>query len=101
VKEYPHFDKFVTEFDSLIISIEVSSNNGNEINNQFIYFPRHPVFHYLAKNTREDIMMKVERGTQRDKQISLIGMKEEVKEEIYLNYSLNYYKFDLKLPLRD
>lgn len=36
--------------------------------------------------------MRVERGTQRDKQISLINMKEEVKEEIYLNYTLNYNK---------
>lgn len=83
------------------MSIEVSANNGNEVSNQFVYFPRHPVFHYLAKNTREDIMMRVERGTQRDKQISLIGMKEEVKEEIYLNYSLNYYKFEMKLPLKE
>ena len=29
MKEYPHFDKFVTEFDQLILSIEVLSNNGN------------------------------------------------------------------------
>lgn len=28
-------------------------------------------------------------------------MKEEVKEEIYLNYSLNYYKFEMKLPLKE
>jgi len=46
-------------------------------------------------------MMRVERGTQRDKQISLIGMKEEVKEEIYLNYTLNYNKVEWKLPLRE
>ena len=100
-EEYPHFDKFVTEFEQLILSIEVSSNNGNEINNQFVYFPKHPVFQYLAKNTREDIMMRVQRDTQRDKQISLIGMKEEVKDEIELNYTLNYFKFSMKLPYID
>ena len=48
--------------------------------NQYIYFPNQPVFEYLAGDTRNDIMIRVQRETQRDKQISLINMKEEVKE---------------------
>jgi hypothetical protein len=39
---------------------------------QYIYFPNHPVFNYLAQDTRNDIMMRVKRETQRDKQISLL-----------------------------
>lgn len=59
-------------FNRLILSIEVSSFNGKEVGLQYIYFPNHPVFNYLAQDTRDDIMMRVKRETQRDKQISLL-----------------------------
>lgn len=50
----------------------MSSFNGKEVGLQYIYFPNHPVFNYLAQDTRDDIMMRVKRETQRDKQISLL-----------------------------
>ena len=45
-------------------------------------------------------MMRVQRETQRDKQISLIGMKEEVEAEIRLNYDLKYNKISWNIPFK-
>ena len=81
---------FLSQFDELILSIEISCNNGNEKGFQFIYFPHHPIFKQLADDTCDSIMMRVKRETQRDKLITLLSYQEEVYEEINLNYSLKY-----------
>ena len=56
----------------------MSCNNGRSVDFQFIYFPSHPIFDYLADETRNSIMMEVDRGTQRDKLISLLKFREDV-----------------------
>lgn len=72
VEGYESIEAFLEKFNKLILSIEVSSFNGKEVGLQYIYFPNHPVFSYLASDTKNDIMMRVKRETQRDKQISLL-----------------------------
>jgi hypothetical protein len=66
----------LNEFNGLILSIEISSHNGKEKGFQYIYFPKHPVFSYLAADTKDSIMMGVKRETQRDKQITLLQVRE-------------------------
>lgn len=39
--------------------------------------------------------MKVDRGTQRDKLISLIGFKDEIYREVEWNYQLKYENIKL------
>jgi hypothetical protein len=39
------------------------------------FFPRHKVFRYLSRTTRTTIMEEVDRSTQRDKIIGLLGTK--------------------------
>ena len=87
---YDHITKFITLFEGLIRSIEICSNNGKEISLQYVYFPNHPIFNKLSSDTRDDIMFRVKRGTQRDKLISLLEMKEEVAKEVNLNFTLQY-----------
>lgn len=77
-EEYPFIDTFFFIFNELLLQIEVSLDNGDTTDFQYIYFPNHPVFKYLAGETKDSIMMKVNRGTQRDKLTSLIGFKNEV-----------------------
>lgn len=79
-------------FEGLIIQIEVSSYNGREETFQNLYFPNHPVFSYLAEDTKDSIMLQVSRDTQRDKLTSLFGFYENIMEEIEQNYELNYWK---------
>lgn len=71
---YDHIAKFMTLFETLIRSIEVSSNNGQEVGLQYVYFPNHPIFNKLSSDTRDDIMFRVTRGTQRDKLTSLLKL---------------------------
>lgn len=77
-------------FEDLILSIEVSAENGKTQSFQFIYFPKHPVFAELSNETRDDIMMIVKRDTQRDKQITLLETYKVVEAEIELNYQLKF-----------
>lgn len=49
---------------------------------QNVYFPKHPVFSYLASDTCNAIMMEVNRSNRRDKLISLFGFYDELKDEI-------------------
>jgi len=49
---------------------------------QTLFFPRHKVFRYLSRSTRNNIMEEVDRSTQRDKIIGLLGTKEAINEEI-------------------
>lgn len=76
----------------MIIQIEVSSYNGRETTFQNLYFPHHPVFKYLAEDSKDSIMLEVSRDTQRDKLISLFSYYQNIKEEIEQNYELNYLK---------
>jgi hypothetical protein len=43
--------------------------------NQTLFFPRHKVFNYLSRSTRNIIMEEVDRSTQRDKIIGLLNTK--------------------------
>ena len=87
---YDHITKFMTLFDSLIRSIEVSSFNGKDTGLQYVYFPNHPIFNKLSSDTRDDIMFRVTRGTQRDKLTSLLKLNQEVYKEVELNFTLQY-----------
>lgn len=69
--EYPHIEKFLRLFDELLLSIEISSHNGATLSIQNLYFPNHPVFDYLAGDTRNRVMFEVGRDNRRDKLISL------------------------------
>ena len=80
----------MTLFDTLIRSIEISSYNGKETSLQYVYFPNHPIFSKLSSDTRDDIMFRVKRDTQRDKLTTLLKLKEEVYKEVDLNFELQY-----------
>lgn len=49
----------------------------------------------MAAETRDSIMMRVKRETQRDKQTTLLNLKGEVYDEIELNYKLKYGSFTI------
>lgn len=76
-----------------LLKIAVSTYNGQKNTIQNIYFPKNPVFNYLSSGTKDNIMLNVERGTRRDKLISLANTREEVFSEIIWNYELNYNSF--------
>lgn len=69
--EYEHIEKFIQQFELLLLSIEISSDNGVVTSVQNLYFPNHPVFEYLASDTRDRVMHEVGRGNRRDKLITL------------------------------
>jgi hypothetical protein len=62
-------------FENSLLGIEIKMDKGEADNDllQFIYFPRHSVYSYLSRATRETIMEEINRSTQRDKIIGLIG----------------------------
>jgi hypothetical protein len=66
-------------FEELVLSIEISSNNGEVNSFQNLYFPNHPVFSYLAADTRDTIMFEVGRDTRRDKLTTLFSHYDELK----------------------
>lgn len=70
---YTHINQFIALFEELLLSIEISSDNGEVVSFQNVYFPKHPVFSYLAADTRDTIMFDVGRDTRRDKLITLQG----------------------------
>jgi hypothetical protein len=70
---------FTGQFEELILSIEISSFNGEAIGFQNLYFPNHPVFSYLAGDTKDTIMFQVSRETSRDKLTTLFDHYEELK----------------------
>lgn len=92
---YRHFDKFLENFESLLIQIEVSSDNGNQKNLQNLYFPKHPVFKYLSPETKDEIMMNVVRNTRRDKLVSLSKFFTSIKAEIERGYLLQKNQLNL------
>ena len=87
--------------EELVLSIEISSYNGEDRYFQNLYFPNHPVFSYLAPDSKDDIMFKVGRENRRDKLTTLFSYYSELKEEIDFNYDLKYYSislFGIKIP---
>lgn len=92
---YPHIETFTGMFEQLILSIEISSDNGEVVGFQNLYFPNHPVFSYLAADTKDTIMFQVSRETRRDKLTTLFDYYGELKEEIQSNYKLKYYSIEL------
>lgn len=62
---------------------------------QNLYFPNHPVFSYLADDTKDSIMFQVSRETRRDKLTTLFDFYGELKEEIESNYKLKYYSINI------
>lgn len=57
-----------------------------------IYFPKYPVFASLSGNLKDIIMAAVERGSHRDKIVSLLSYSKAVKEKI--NYSFDLQKIE-------
>ncbi|CAD8193240.1 unnamed protein product [Paramecium pentaurelia] len=55
---------------------------------QMVFFPAHPVFQFLSDETRDKIMFKIPRDTQRKKLISLLEEMEMIFSEISYNFSL-------------
>ena len=55
--EYPHIESFLKNFEELLLSIEISSFNGSVRSVQNLYFPKHPIFDYLAADTRDRVML--------------------------------------------
>lgn len=92
---YPHIVEFTSLFEELILSIEISSHNGETEGFQNLYFPNHPVFSYLADDTKDSIMFQVSRETRRDKLTTLFDFYGELKEEIESNYKLKYYSINI------
>lgn len=92
-EEYPHIRVFIELFEELLLSIEISSFNGQVTSVQNLYFPRHPVFEYLADETRDRVMFEVGRGNRRDKLITLQDHYEEINEEVQWFYDLKYNNF--------
>ena len=58
-----------------LLGIEIRMD-GDEL--QTLFFPRHKVFTYLSRVTRVNIMEEVDRSTQRDKIIGLLGTKDAI-----------------------
>lgn len=79
---YQHIEDFAKEFENLLIQIEINCSSGK----QYVYFPFNPVFKFLAKDTKNRIMAEVNRETQRDKLVGLLGYTDEVFGEIEWNY---------------
>lgn len=81
--------------ETLLLKIAVSTFNGQKNTIQNVYFPQHAIFKYLSDETRDKIMMDVQRDTRRDKLISLTNSREQIYSEIKWYYTLNYNKISL------
>ena len=76
MKEYQCLNSFL---EKNLLSIEITDDKGSD---QFIYFPKYPVFSSLTGNLRDYIMKQVNRESHRDKIVSLLGYTDGVKEKI-------------------
>lgn len=83
---YPHFNDFVQYFEPLLLQIEINCKSGM----QYVYFPYNPVFKFLAKDTKNRIMFEVNRDTQRDKLVGILGYRDEIFKEVEWNYNKKY-----------
>jgi hypothetical protein len=86
IKCFPALDHLKKE----IMRIEI-----NLFSRQYIYFPRHPLFGCLSRETRKQIMQSVDRDTQRDKLNGLINYADEVIEEMemFQNMTTSSYTY--------
>lgn len=91
-QKYRHIETWILKFKSLLLQIEVAtySTKDSSCSYQNVYFPRYPVFNFLAEKTRDRIMFEVKRTTKRDKLISLLEYREEIFKEVEWNYEMNY-----------
>ena len=62
--------------EKCLLNIEITDDNGKD---QFIYFPKYPVFNSLTGNLRDFIMTEVNRNSHRDKIVSLLSYTKGVK----------------------
>lgn len=74
-----------TELEKCLLKIEITDDKGKD---QYIYFPKYPVFKSLADNLRNHIMEKVERSSHRDKIVSLLSYTDGVKQKMEYSYNL-------------
>jgi hypothetical protein len=51
-------------------------------------FPKHPVFNSLSGNLRDYVMAQVERGSHRDKIVSMLGYVGGVGDKLQKSYTL-------------
>lgn len=62
--------------DKCLLNIQITDDKGKD---QFIYFPKYPVFKSLSGNLRDLIMKDVNRASHRDKLVSLLSYTRGVK----------------------
>ena len=75
--------------EKCLLKIEITDDKNRD---QFIYFPKYPVFNSLAGNLRDFIMKQVTRSTHRDKIVSLLSYTDGVKQKIEYSYNLEKTK---------
>ena len=68
-----------------MINIEIN-DEYNKL--QVVLFPKHPVFNSLSGNLRDYVMTNVERGSHRDKIVSLLGFIGGIGEKKKKSYTL-------------
>ena len=55
---------------------------------QVVLFPKHPVFNSLSGDLRDYVMTNVERGSRRDKIVSMLGYVGGVGDKLEKSYTL-------------
>ncbi len=55
---------------------------------QVVLFPKHPVFNSLSGDLRDFVMTHVERGSHRDKIVSLLGYVGGIGDKLEKSYTL-------------
>lgn len=78
-KEKSENPELYSYLESLLINIEIN-DEYNKL--QKVLFPKHPVFNSLSGNLRDYVMGAVERGSHRDKIVSLLGYIGGIKDKI-------------------
>ena len=65
------------------MKIEITDHSSKKQN---VYFPRHPFLKSLSGGLRDYVMKEVERGTHRDKIVSLLGYRNDIKSIMEVSY---------------
>ena len=73
------FDTHFLKLEKCLLNIEITDDNGKD---QYIYFPKYPVFSSLTGNLRDYIMKAVGRDSHRDKIVTLLSYTDGVKQKI-------------------
>lgn len=74
-----------TYLENCLLKIEITDDKGSD---QFVYFPKYPVFSSLTGNLRDYIMSQVSRSSHREKIVSLLSYTDGVKQKIEYSYNL-------------